>query len=155
MIVGPAANGDSVARKVFFSFHFARDSWRVGQVRNSHVLGGFEKTPFYDKADWEALKKKGDPAVQRWIDDQLKGTSVTVVLIGRETSTRRWVKYEIKQSIALGRGLLGIDITKIKDSNGLTDETGASPLPAGYPYYAWNNDNGRENLGAWIDDAAP
>jgi hypothetical protein len=146
---------DALARKVFFSFHFDRDSWRVAQVRNSNVVSGYDKNPFYDKADWEAVKKKGEAAVKKWIDDQLKGTSVTVVLIGQETSTRPWVKYEIEQSVALGKGLIGIDISKISDSSGQTDETGANPLPAGYPYYRWNNDNGRENLGAWIEDAAP
>ena len=30
-----------------------------------------------------------------------------------------------------------------------------NPLPTGYAYYRWNRDNGRENLGKWIEDAAP
>jgi hypothetical protein len=144
-----------VARKVFFSFHFDRDAWRVAQVRNSNVVSGYEQNPFYDKAGWEAIKKGGDAAIRRWIDDQLKGTSVTVVLIGEETSRRRWVKYEIEQTVASAKGLLGIDISKIKNSDGKTDETGANPLPSGYPYYRWNKDNGRENLGKWIEEAAP
>lgn len=28
-----------MARRTFFSFHHGRDSWRVGQVRNSWVVG--------------------------------------------------------------------------------------------------------------------
>lgn len=144
-----------MARRVYFSFHYDRDNWRVAQVRNSNVISGYEKSPFYDKAEWEAIKKKGDAAIQRWIDEQLSGTSVTVVLIGKETASRRWVKYEIEQSVALGKGLIGIDISKIKDSFGSTDDTGPNPLPPGNPYYQWNNDDGRNNLGSWIDDAAP
>ncbi len=143
-----------MARKVFFSFHYARDVWRVSQVRNSNVVAGYEKNPFYDKADWEKIKRQGDQAIKNWIENQLSGTSVTVVLIGKETSTRRWVKYEIKRSIELGKGLIGIDISKIKDQNGNTDDTGENPLPAGYKKYLWNNDNGRENLGTWIEQAA-
>lgn len=144
-----------MARKVFFSFHYERDSWRVAQVRNSAVIAALDKPPFYDKAKWETIKRQGDEAVKRWIDDQLKGTSVTVVLVGKETAGRRWVKYEIAQSVALGKGLIGIDITKIKNPDGQTDAgSPANPLPAGYPLYKWNKDGGRENLGAWIDDAA-
>lgn len=143
-----------MARKVFFSFHYARDSWRVGQVRNSNVVSGYDKNPFYDKAEWESIKRQGDQAVKNWIERQLNGTSVTVVLIGKETASRRWVKYEIKRSIELGKGLIGIDISKIKDRHGNTDETGVNPLPNGYKRYLWNSDNGRDNLGAWIEAAA-
>jgi hypothetical protein len=144
-----------MARKVFFSFHFERDAWRVAQVRNCNVVSGYDKNPFYDKAQWEQIKKKGDDAIKRWIEQQLKGTSVTVVLIGQETSKRRWVKYEIKRSIELGKGVIGIDISKIKNALGHTDETGINPLPLDYPYYAWNRDKGRDNLSKWIEAAVP
>ncbi len=143
-----------MGRKVFFSFHYSRDSWRVGQVRNCNVVSGYEKNPFYDKADWETLKRQGDQAIKNWIEKQLTGTSVTVVLIGKETSTRSWVKYEIKRSIELGKGLIGIDISKLQDRYGNTDPTGENPLPSGYKKYLWNTDNGRVNLGRWIEEAA-
>jgi len=143
-----------MARKVFFSFYYKRDAWRVGQVRNSNIVSSYDKNPFYDKAGWEAIKKDGDIAIKNWIEKQLNGTSVTVVLIGKETSTRRWVKYEINRSIELGKGLIGIDISKIKDQNEKTDDTGANPLPVGYKRYLWNNDNGRENMAKWIELAA-
>ena len=141
-------------RKVFFSFHFARDSWRVSQVRNSNLIGAGFENPYYDRAGWEEVKQKGDAMIKNWIDSQIKGTSVTVVLIGKETSTRKWVKYEIARTLELGHGLIGIDISKIKNQSGATDETGVNPLPLGYTRYAWNNDNGRMNLGTWIENAA-
>lgn len=143
-----------MARKVFFSFHYARDAWRVGQVRNSGVISNLDKSPFYDKAEWETLKRQGDQAIKSWIDNQLSGTSVTVVLVGAETSKRRWVKYEIAKSIELGKGLLAINISGIKDRNGDTDTMGANPVPSDYPIYKWNHNNGAENLGKWIEAAA-
>ena len=146
--------GVKMARKVFFSFHYERDAWRVSQVRNCNVVSGYEKNPFYDKADWEKIKRRGYQAIKNWIEEQLSGTTVTVVLIGKETSTRPWVRYEIKRSVELGKGLIGIDISKIKDQYRETDDTGSNPLPTGYKRYLWNNDNGRENLGAWIEKAA-
>ncbi len=97
-----------MARRVFFSFYYERDVWRAGQVRNSWVTKDRESAGFWDAAAWEEVQRKGPGAVEKWIDDQLTGTSVTVVLIGAETSTRPYVGYEIKQSYTKGNGMLGI-----------------------------------------------
>jgi hypothetical protein len=142
-----------MTRKVFFSFHYQRDVWRVAKVRNSNVVQNYDKNPFYDKAEWETLKRTGPTAVKSWINRQLQGTSVTVVLIGAETASRPWVKYEIQRSIEMGKAIIGIDISKIKDRHGQTDPTGKNPLPAGYPKYLWNHNNGAENLAKWIEAA--
>jgi len=75
-----------MARKIFFSFHYERDAWRAGQVRNCNVVASEDQYGFIDAADWESIKKKGDAAIKGWIDDQLKNTSVTIVLIGAETA---------------------------------------------------------------------
>ena len=62
-----------MARRVFFSFHFERDVWRAGQVRNSWVTkADRESAGFWDAADWEEVKKKGDEAIKKWIDKQLE-----------------------------------------------------------------------------------
>lgn len=118
----------SMARRSFFSFHYERDGWRAGQVRNSWVTKDREEAGFWDAAAWEEVKKKGNPAIEKWIDDQLKGTSVTVVLIGAQSSTREYVGYEIKQSHTKGNGMLGIYIHGVKDSNGATDTKGNNPF---------------------------
>lgn len=105
-----------MARRVFFSFHYEKDIWRASQVRNSWVTKpDREAAGFWDAASWEEIKKKGDEAVKRWIRDQLNGTSVTVVLIGTETSERRYVQYEIEQSWERNNGLIGVYIHNIKD----------------------------------------
>ncbi len=80
-------------------------------VRNSWVTQGKEAAGFIDDADFEEVKRKGDTAIKNWIDNQLKGTSVTVVLVGEKTCSSRWVKYEIEKSIEIGNGLLGIDVS--------------------------------------------
>lgn len=141
-----------MARKVFFSFKY-EDVSRAMTVRNSNVIRGDVKAGFIDKADFEAVKKKGDEAIKNWINDQLEGTTVTAVLVGAETCNSRWVKYEIEQSIKRGNGLLGIDISKIKDFEGNTSVR-CGEIPSDYKFYLWNNDNGYENLGKWIEQAA-
>ena len=56
-----------MARRVFFSFDFSRDAWRVGQVRNSAVITSYDKPPFLDAAKWEEVKSKGRAAIKDWI----------------------------------------------------------------------------------------
>jgi MTH538 TIR-like domain (DUF1863) len=139
-------------RKIFFSFHYERDVWRTNVVRNSGVVEGSAAAGFYDASLWEETKKKGDAEVQKLIDKGLVGTSVTVVLIGAETAQRKFVTYEIEQSIARGNGLLGIYISGIKDSNGNTDMQGPAPWKltgAGAPCYYWDKDR----FGDWVEAA--
>lgn len=141
-----------MARKVFFSFKY-EDVSRAMVVRNSWVTQGKTAAGFIDKADFEEVKKQGDAAIKRWIDNQLEGTSVTVVLVGEKTCSSRWVKYEIEKSIERGNGLLGIDISKVKDLQGNTSKR-CGQIPKGYDFYLWFKENGYEKMGDWIEEAA-
>lgn len=141
-----------MSRRVFFSFKY-EDVSRAMVVRNSWVTQGKDAAGFIDAADFEELKKKGDMAIKNWIDNQLKGTSVTVVLVGKETCTSRWVKYEIEKSVEIGNGLLGIDVSKIKDLQENTSDR-CGKIPKGYSFYLWNSDDGHKNMGDWIEKAA-
>lgn len=156
-----------MARKVFFSFHYERDVRRVVQVRNSWVVRpGGEAQPFYDKAEFEEAKRRSG-GIEQWIEDQLKGTSVTVVLFGAETYDRKWVRHEIKRSYELKKGILAIDIHRVKDPQKGTDTQGKNPLDYWfiekngrkvyfsemYETYDWVNDDGYKNLASWIEKA--
>jgi hypothetical protein len=141
-----------MARRVFFSFEY-RDVSRAMVVRKSAVTKGKEAAGFVDAAEFEKLKKQGESVVKAWIDRQLSGTSVTAVLVGANTCASKYVDYEIKQSIARGNGLLGIDVSKIKDLAGNTTER-CGRIPSGYSFYLWNNDDGYTNIGVWIEKAA-
>lgn len=143
-----------MARKVFFSFKFSEDNWRANVVRNSWVTQDRKSAGFFDSAEWEKVKKQTDTAIKKWIDGQLSGCSVTVVLIGSKTYKSKWVKYEIEKSIELGKGLLEIDISKIKNKDGNTSTKGNWMLPSSYKDYKWNNDDGYKNMGNWIQKAA-
>jgi hypothetical protein len=117
------------------------------------VTQGKEAAGCIDAAEFEDLEKEGDDAIQNWIDDQLDGTSVTVVLVGEDTCSSKWVQYEIDRSEELGHGLLGIDISKIKDLDGETSER-CGKIPKSYEFYLWNNDDGYHKMGDWIEAAA-
>src|SRR5213078_2405051 len=96
---------------VFYSFHFNNDVFRAQQIRNMGVIDG--NVPV-SANEWEQLKRKGDPAVERWIDNNMRYKRCVVVLIGSETANRPWVRYEIKKAWEDGRGLIGVYINNLK-----------------------------------------
>ena len=55
-----------MARRAFYSFHYAPDAWRASTVRNIGAIEG--NRPATDN-DWEAVKRGGDDAIKRWIAD--------------------------------------------------------------------------------------
>lgn len=143
-----------MARNVFFSFHYQRDIWRVNQIRNIPNIIGHSAAGFKDASLWEEAKKKGDPAIKKLIDDGLKNTSVTVVCIGAKTAGRKYINYEIEQSINRGNGIVGIQIHHLKDKDGNTDSVGDIPhkLEAnGYKVYKYVD---HEKLSKRIEEAA-
>lgn len=157
-----------MARRVFFSFHYARDVRRVVQVRNSWVMRpGDEAQPFYDKAEFETAKQRAG-GIEKWIEQQMAGTSVTAVLFGAQTSNRPWVRHEIKRSYELGKGIIAIDLRGVKDPQQGVDVQGSNPLDAWtvkrngvdvpfsriYRTYSWVGDNGYVNMPTWIEAAA-
>lgn len=114
-----------MTRKVFYSFHFDNDAWRAGQVRNMGIVDGSEPV----KGNrWEDVKSNSEKEIKQWIDDNLKDKSCLVVLIGEETSERKWVKYEIEQAWSLGKAVCGIYIHKLKDKDGKQSKKGKNPL---------------------------
>lgn len=157
-----------MARRVFFSFHYEKDAQRAAVVRNHAVTKDQdEEAGFVDKAAWESIEKQGDAAIKRWIADQLKGTSVTVVLIGAETDSRHWVQYELQESYKRGNGLLGVTINNIPDFLGRTGTACSGHFGElgtdrdGKPVYFfsvaktydWENNDGFHNFCDWVEDA--
>jgi hypothetical protein len=108
-----------MARKVFFSFNFKEDHWRAATVRG---IGSVEGNAELSDNDWEAVKKKGDAAVENWIDGQMQGKSCVVVLVGANTANRPWIDYEIKQAWKLKKGLIGIRIHRLLNSLKLSSD---------------------------------
>ena len=124
-IYSQSGNTNIPRRRVFYSFHFQEDAWRAAQVRNMNLTE--HDAPLSDN-DWEQVRRGGDAAIKRWIDRQMYGKSCLVLLIGAQTSQRRWVEYEICKAWNDGKGVLGIFIHKLKNREGLQARQGANPL---------------------------
>ena len=112
-------------RQVFFSFHYNRDSWRASQVRN---MGKVDGNSTFSDNDWEEVRYKSDAKIKEWIDKQLSMRSCLIVLVGYETSERKWVKYEIEKAMELHKGIVGIRIDRLKNSQGYQDAEGCNPF---------------------------
>lgn len=112
-------------RQVFYSFHYHNDSWRVSQIRNIGVIEG--NSPATSN-EWEEVKRKGNNAIQSWIDTNMNYRSCVIVLIGTETASRRWVNYEIEKAWKEGKGIVGIYIHGLKNSLGQQSVKGDNPF---------------------------
>lgn len=98
-------------RKVFYSFEYKPDSSRVQQVIN---MGSVSGDKLLNTNEWEEVKKGGDPAIKKWIDDNMKNKSCVVVLIGNTTANKKWVQYEIEKGWNDGKGLVGVYIHNLE-----------------------------------------
>jgi hypothetical protein len=153
-------------RQIFYSFHYDNDVFRVQQIRN---IGAIEGNKPVSANEWETIKRGGDAAIKRWIDDNMKYKSCLVVLIGSETANRPWVDYEIRKAWNDGKGVLGIYIHNLKCPRTGKCKQGANPFDNIYfadgktklstvvktynpnPFDAYNDI--ADNLEDWIEDA--
>lgn len=156
-----------MTRRAFYSFHYKPDNWRASQIRNMGVIEG--NRPATDN-DWEEIQRGGDKAIRKWIDGQLSGKSVAIVLIGENTAGREWIEYEISSAWNEGKGLFGIYIHNLKDVAGNQAKKGRNPfekfnvngvllssIVESYdpPYLTstYVYDHIKENLDRWIETA--
>lgn len=121
----------STKRRVFFSFHYD-DIMRVNNVRNvwkiDHPDNALMRS-FYDSSLWESKKAEGHETIKRLIREGVQYTSAVCVLVGTETWSRRWVKYEIARSVIDERGLLAVHLNNLNHHRELkAHPVGLNPL---------------------------
>ncbi len=157
-----------MARATFASFHYQRDYWRVQQVLN---LGAITGQIIMPAQKWEEVKRQGDAAIQAWIDDQMKYKAAVVVLVGNQTASRRWVKYEVGKAWTDRKPLVGIRVHGLADQKQNTDTAGPNPfgrvhanngstLESYIPLYTPSGVDSKAvyasiqaNLSTWVDSA--
>ena len=118
-------------RRVFFSFHYQNDVWRVNQVRQSWRYNHEdtrESEGFFDGSIWESSKRTGPESLKSLIREGIKNTSVTCILAGSQTYERRWVRYEIARSVVKKNGLLTVRIDRMRNQQGSVSNEGPNPL---------------------------
>jgi hypothetical protein len=57
-----------VKTRVFYSFHYKKDVMRASIIRN---IGVIEGNSLVSDNKWEEVKRGGDVAIKKWIDDNM------------------------------------------------------------------------------------
>jgi len=84
---------------------------------------------FYDSSLWESRKLEGPESLKQLIRDGVNNTSAICVLVGSDTWSRRWVRYEVARAIIDGRGLLAVHLNSINHHQTRTPHArGLNPL---------------------------
>jgi MTH538 TIR-like domain (DUF1863) len=112
-------------RQIFYSFHYKNDVMRVAQLRN---IGALEDNKPASENDWEEVKKKNDAGIEKWIDENMNYRTCVVVMVGEDTSNRKWVKHEIKKAWIEKRGILGIYIHNVNCPRNGNSKQGSNPF---------------------------
>lgn len=99
---------------------------RVQRIRNINAIQG---APILGAQDWEKVRFQSELGIKNWIDKQMNYKRAVVVLIGQETASRDWVKYEIEKAWNMNKPLVGVYIHGLADfPHGKTDSKGKDPF---------------------------
>ena len=109
-----------MTRRVFISYQHADQMKARGlnlMTYNKNVNVDFTGRHLLDP-----VKSQDSEYISQKIKEKIKGSSATIVLIGKETAQSEWVEKEIQWSKEQGKGIIGIRIdpgTPVPD--GLTE----------------------------------
>lgn len=153
-----------MAKRIFFSFHYQDVvDFRANVVRQHWMTKpDRQEAGFFDASIWGSANSLGPAAVKKLINMALDGTSTTCVLIGSDTFSRKWVRYEILKSFRKGNSLLAVHINSIKGKDQIIKANGPSPLnhvgvtfsDDGWTATLWELINGTWSKYSEIEDSA-
>lgn len=105
---GKSPSEEPTKRNVFISFH-NKDEFQVNllRIQAKRENTGLEFRDYSVKEPIEQWRKN--------VRNKIENTSATIVMIGPETAQRRNVQYEIEQSYALGKKVIGVRIYRNKN----------------------------------------
>lgn len=145
-------------RKVFIS-HFKEDRSEVDafiddfrDVFIPKVLGANDNDEFINSTNT-------DYVMQRIREKYLHDSTITIVLLGSCTHSRRYVDWEIKSSLRQGEnlpnGLMGIVLPSQNNSAHLPERLKVNWMKGSEDCYAryWSYPSSEQQLWRWIEDA--
>lgn len=71
---------------------------------------------FHDRHLLDPVDSTNDQYIKRCINNELKGTSVTVVIVGENTKDSEWVDYEVQRSLDKGNGIVAVKLPGVDDN---------------------------------------
>jgi hypothetical protein len=142
-----------MTRRVFFSFDY-KNVYKANLIKDLPGVFATAAAGFESSAQWDEQKVRGDLEVKEMIDSALADTTVSVILISRGAAARKYINFEIYESLARGNGLVAVQIHAVPDEMGKLDEPGDIPSQIadnGFKAYKYTN---QVDLAAWVEEAA-
>lgn len=113
---------------VFFAFDRALDSARAEMLRERWDGPDRTSSGFCDDSTWASVQMRGVEGVVDWVQSEMVGSDVVVVLIGAETTFCGHVKTAIERGVEAGLGVVGIRVHQIPGADGMRGMPGPDPL---------------------------
>ena len=149
-------------RRIFPSFDWDEDVWRVNQILYPAKIIGRENIGFEKGVPTEEIKSSNS-AIKKWIDENMNRCSCVIFFVGDKTYTSKWVKYEMEQAIHLEKACFIINLKNVKNIYGnyclscpdpfryhnLYDPNGSYIVKK----YDWSPEYGFKQIHDWIEDA--
>jgi len=127
VVRGESVAGEGGPIRIYFSHDL--DDPRADVVRERWLAqAGREEAGFFDALTWGDATRGGPGTIKRLLASALENTSVTCVLIGPQTSGKRWVRYEIVESIQRRNLLVGVHIGSIPLASRPHGDRGPNPF---------------------------
>jgi hypothetical protein len=136
-------------RKVFISYHHANEQ-KVVDSFSKTFSEGYEV--FTDSSLRDAADSDDNAYLNQVCCDKIKGTSVTIVMVGKETGCRKYVDWEIRYTLACEHGLVGISIPGLAASDASLPDRLKDNRKSGYAKW-YNYPSSAAALKTIIDEA--
>lgn len=138
-------------RKVFISYHHAGEQSAVNDFVETF-------SEYYEVFTDESLDRAADSEDTDYLNqvcrDAIDGTSVTIVMMGKQTGCRKFVDWEVRHTLYREHGLLGISRPNLADSDACLPKRLVDNLKSGTGYAKWYSyPTSASSLKAMIDEA--
>lgn len=136
---------------VFLSYHYQSDHKIAKEITN---LVNKDRTNMFTVVQ-EKTKRKDPESIKKWVDENIKKTKFTILLISQETLNRTYVSYEIDKSIEHGNTIIPILIDN-DDSMSKDEEFKMDYDKLPKKFYKkirwWYQECGRDNIINWLNE---
>lgn len=106
---------------VFIS-HYFKDDDKVQRLKSRLIHGGYSVRNFsVDSTKHKDGRTPSKKVIERYLRMQIKSSSTVICVIGKQTHTRAWVDFEIKEAIKQGKKVIGVYTHGNKDSVNLPE----------------------------------
>ncbi len=138
-------------RKVFVSYHHKGEQTVVDDFIETFSE---DYDVFIDESLGRAADSEDSEYLNQVCRDAIDGTSVTIVMIGKQTGCRKFVDWEIRHTLFREHGLVAISRPNLADSDACLPKRLTDNLKSGTHYAKWYNyPSSASSLKSKIDEA--